>query len=279
MELSKIRKVVRNFLLYGILTVLSAIFLIPILWMISGSLKTNYQVFSFPIQWIPNPPIWTNFHEGWTSKPFNTYLKNTLIITTCCVIGRIFVASLVGFGFARLKFYGRDILFVIVLASMILPIHTTIIPLFVIYRYLGWINTFKPLTIPTILSSPFLIFFMRQFFLSLPSELEAAARVDGCSSFGVYWRIYLPLAKPALAALAIFVFMWSWNDFFLPLVVLSEDAKRTLVVGLVSMKDHYGGDWNLIMAVAVLITLPCIMVFIFAQKYFVKGITVGGIKG
>jgi multiple sugar transport system permease protein len=264
-----------------VLILFSIVFILPFFWMLSGALKTSQQVFSFPIQWLPNPVVWTdNFVKGWTSRPFNRYLLNTLFITLVGVVSRPLASSLVGYGFARCHFPGRDFLFVIVLATMMLPMQVTMIPLFVIYKNIGWINTYYPLTVPFVLGGgPFMIFLMRQFFLGIPGELEDAARVDGCNSLQIYYRIFLPLAKPALSTVAILSFMYHWNDFLWPLIYINDEKKKTLVLGLESMKDMYAGSWNQIIAVAVLILLPCMMIFFLFQKYFVQGISTTGLKG
>lgn len=263
------------------LILISIVFILPLFWMVSGALKTSEQVFSFPVQWIPDPIIWTeNFIKGWTSRPFNRYFLNTLFITGVGVICRPIAAAMAGYGFARCKFWGRNVLFLVVLATMMLPMQVTMIPLFIIYRNLGWINTYYPLTVPFILGGgPFMIFLMRQFFMNIPAELEDAALVDGCNSYQIFTRIFLPLGKPALSTVAILSFIYHWNDFLWPLIYINDPNKRTLVLGLESMKDFYAGGWNQIMAVATIIVLPCLIIFVLFQKFFVEGISTSGLKG
>ncbi len=270
---------VTYFLVLGGLVVL----MIPFGWMISTSLKTLQEAFAFPPTWIPNPIRWRNYPDSWNYMPFTLYLKNTVIITASSMLGQVTSASLVAYAFARMRAPGRDLLFMLVLSTMMLPAQVTMIPRFILFKYLGWFNTFKPLIVPFYFGGgPFAIFLLRQFYMTLPLELDDAATIDGCSRFGIFWRIILPLSKPALGTIAIFAFFWRWNDFMNPLIYLRSQHLRTLALGLTYFRDETGQTmipWNLLMAVSLLVALPCLLVFFFFQRVFVQGIALTGIKG
>lgn len=258
----------------------AAVFMIPFLWMLSTALKDMGEVYYWPPTWIPNPIVWRNFADAVTAIPFVRFLRNSVLITALNIVGTLVTSSLVAFGFSRLTFKGRDILFFMVLATMMLPYQVTMIPVFIIYKYLGWIDTFLPLIVPAFLGGqPFYIFLLRQFFLTIPKELDEAARIDGCSSFRIYWRILLPLVKPALASVAIFAFMAHWNDFLGPLVYLNSMENFTLAVGLSFFKGQFGTQWNLLMAASTLVMLPCLIIFFAAQRVFIQGVVMSGLKG
>lgn len=254
--------------------------MIPFLWMLSTSLKSLEDVWMLPPQWIPNPVRWDNYSKAFQVMPFFRYTLNTLLITVTCIVGTLFSASLVAYGFSRLKFPGRDALFFVLLATMMIPGQVTLIPTFILFKYLGWIDTFYPLTVPCFFGGgAFAVFLLRQFFMNLPVELDEAAKLDGCGPLTIYWRILLPLTKPALGSLAIFVFMGTWNDFMGPLIYLNSMSKRTIALGLNAFLGQYGGDWQLMMAAAVIFLLPCLVLFFMAQKAFIQGIVVSGSKG
>jgi len=259
----------------------SIIFLIPLFWMFSTALKEETQVFAYPPQWIPSPAVWENFPRALTSVPFIIFYKNSFVISASCILGAILTAPLVAYGFARLRFPGRGLLFLILLSSMMLPYHVTLIPLFIIYRYLGWIDTFKPLIIPFFFGgAPFFIFLLRQYYMTIPLELDDAARIDGCSEFGIYSRIMLPLSKPVLMVVVIFTFMWNWNDFLGPLIYLRGIEKMTVALGLNFFQStRYGTKMTLLMAASFTAIIPCMLLFFFGQKYFLRGITLTGSKG
>jgi len=221
-----------------------------------------------------------NYREAWTAKQFTRFAVNTLFITLCCILGQVLSSSLVAFAFARLDWPGRNGLFFLMLATMMLPGEVTMIPSYLIYRHLGWIDTFLPLTVPSFLGgSAFFIFLFRQFFLTLPRELDEAARVDGCSSFRIYWNVLMPLCKPIIATISVFSFVANWNDFQAPLIYLNSADKFTLAVGLQFFRGTYDTYMHLLMAASTLVLLPIILVFFFAQKQFVKSIVLTGIKG
>lgn len=261
----------------------ACVMMLPFLWLLTSSLKTQLAVFQYPPQWLPIPPQFQNYGEAWTTRPFPLYLRNTFLILIANEIAILGSASLCAYGFARIDFPGKNFWFGIVLSTMMLPGIVLMIPTFVIFSRIGWVNTFLPLTVPAFFGGgAFNIFLLRQFFRSLPSELADAARVDGCSEFGIYSRIMLPLAKPALATIAVFTFIGSWNDYMGPLLYLSKDPnKYTVALGLAMFRSAFLGRtrWDLLMAASTMMIMPIIVIFFLAQRYFVQGITVSGLKG
>ena len=267
-------------LTYLVLIGLSCVFLIPFFWMLSTSLTEASKVIVRDREWIPHPFMWSNYYKALTVLPFHLFLKNTLIITICCIIGQTLSASLVAFGFSRMRFPGRNVLFIMVLSTMMLPVQVTQIPTFVIFTHLRWIDTLKPLIVPAFFGGgAFFIFLLRQFFMTIPSELEDAAKIDGCSPLGIYWNVALPLSKPALATVAIFSFMGHWNDFMGPLIYIQSMENKTLALGLNSFRSLHGTEYHLLMAASISVLLPVLIIFFCAQKYFVQGIVLSGIKG
>jgi len=264
--------------IYSGLVVLALTMLIPFLWMISTSLMTELEVYQFPPKFLPSTWKWSNFFEAMTMQPFGRFFLNTLIVALASVAGQLIFCSMAAYAFARLRFKGRDKLFGLYLATMMIPAIVTIIPAFLIINIFGWMNTYWALFTPTV-SSVWGIFLLRQFFQTIPRDLEDAARVDGASEFTIFWRIILPLSKPALATLAIFAFMGSWKDFLWPLIVTNRMDMRTVEVGISNFSSLYNTDWPHQMAAAVVVMLPIIIVFFIAQKYFVRGITMTGMKG
>jgi multiple sugar transport system permease protein len=270
-------------IIYFCLIGLSILFLFPFVWMVSSSLHDLSGVFSIPFKWIPAPPKWNNYLEIFELVSFSNQFLNTLLITSLNVIFTLFSCSLTAYGFARLKFKGRDKLFMLCLATMMLPGQVTMIPIYVMFAKIGWVDTFLPLIVPSLFGSPFYIFLLRQFFKSIPYELDEAAIIDGASRFRIYWNIILPSSKQALATVVILSFIGSWNDFFGPLIYLNSPDKATLTLGLNLLKNQLLGtgvtQWHLLMAGSFLIMLPNIVLFFLAQKQFIKGITISGIKG
>jgi multiple sugar transport system permease protein len=262
----------------GALVLLAATMLAPFLWMISTSLMGEYEVFQFPPRFLPATLRWSNYPEAMGMQPFARFFLNTAIVAGVSVAGQLLFCSMAAYAFARLRFPGRDRLFGAYLATMMIPAIVTIIPAFLLVSRLGLINTYPALFLPT-MSSVWGIFLLRQFFLTIPRDLEDAARVDGASELAIFWRIILPLSKPALATLAIFAFMASWKDFLWPLIVTNRTDMRTVEVGIAGFNSLYATDWPHQMAAAVVVLLPVIIVFFLAQKYFVRGITLTGIKG
>jgi len=265
--------------IYGLLVALGALFALPFVWLVSTSLKIDSQLFVMPPIWIPGPIKWNNYRKALGYIPFWLYFKNTLTIAVPSTIGMLVSSSLVAYGFARIQWPGRDVVFILVLATMMLPYQVTMIPLFIVFRNLGWIGTFKPLILPSFFGGPFYIFLLRQFYLTLPMELSDAAKIDGCSELGIYRRIILPLSKPALSTVALFSIMAYWNDFLAPLIYLEDDSKYTLALGLQQFQRQFGMEWAMLMATSVVITLPIIVLFFLTQKTFVQGIALTGMKG
>jgi len=273
-------------LLYLVLAVGAAIFMVPFVWLVGTSLKPDQQVFTIPPTFIPRPVMWSNYPEALGRFPLWVGLKNTMTIVVGVLIGRVLTCTVVAYSFARLRFPGRDILFVVVLATMMIPYHVVLIPQYLMFRSLKWLNTPLPMIVPNWFGGgAFFIFMMRQFFMSLNRELDDAARIEGCGFFGVFWRIILPQSLPALGTLAIFTFMGQWNDFFAPLIYLNTRDKMTLAVALRSWEvdamriNRQDVSWQYLMAMATLLTIPPVLVFFFLQRHFIQGIVVTGVKG
>ncbi len=269
-----------NALTIATLVITAAIMIAPFLWLVSSSLKTQVQIFQFPPQWLPNPVMFENYVNAMTAKPFGLYLWNTLKIVFLNVIAVVITSSFCAYGFARIRFKGRDFWFGIVMATLFLPYAILIVPHFIIFTRLGWVDTILPLTVPQFFGGgAFNIFLMRQFFRSIPEELADAARIDGCSEFGIYWRIMMPLAVPALITIGIFTFLGAWNDLLGPVIYLRSPENFTVAVGLASFRSTLSNSWDLQLAAATAMILPVIVVFFFAQRYFIKGIVMTGLKG
>lgn len=255
------------------------LFFLPFFWLISTSLKELDQIFTLPPIWIPDPLRWQNYPQALGYFPFLLQLRNTLVIAVSAVMLTLISSALVAYSFSRLRWHGRDILFFAMLSTMMLPYQVTMVPLFIIFRTVGWVNTLLPLIVPHAFGVPFFIFLLRQFFLSLPRELDDAAIIDGCSEFGVLWRIILPLSKPALATVALFQFLGSWNDFLGPLIYLNDPSKYTLSLGIQVFVSTVGVQWGWMMAVTTVLTVPVVVLFFFTQRTFIQGIALTGIKG
>ena len=273
------RRKLNKFLIYGLLVIGSALFLMPLLWMISTSLKAEGAIFVFPPQWIPKSLHWENYKTALTILPFATFFKNTCIITFFSLVGTLLSSSLVAFGFARLRFPGRRVLFMVLLGTMMIPYPVTLIPMYILFNRLGWVDTFLPLIVPSFFGSAFFIFLLRQYYLSIPLELDDAARIDGCGSFQIFYRIHLPLIKPALITVAILNFMGTWNDFLGPLLYINSTAKMPLALGIQAFVLNHGSEWPLLFAAAAMMTVPIVALFFVAQRFFVEGITLTGLKG
>lgn len=267
-------------LLYGALVAVAVVLLLPFAWMVSTSLKGNEAIFSIPPQWIPETIRWDNYAEVFERMPFLLYLRNTTVITVMTIIGTVLSSALVAYAFACLRWPGRDALFLFVIATMMLPLQVIMIPLFVLFKEFGWLNTYKPLIVPAFLGGgAFNIFLMRQFFMTIPTDLFDAARIDGASEWTIFWRIAMPLAKPALVTVALLTFMFAWNDFLGPLIYLSDQAKNTLALGLALFTGQHQTDWGVLMAASIMMMAPVVLLFFFFQRYFIKGFTMSGLKG
>ena len=281
------RQLVSQVLVYILLLAIGFLLAVPFIWLISSSLKTETDAFAIPPSFIPNPVQWSNYVVGLTEFPFVRSTMNTMILVVWVMVGTVLSASLVAYGFARVRFPGRTALFILVLSTMMIPSHVTLIPQYLLFRELRWLDSFKPLIVPSFFGGgAFFIFLLRQFFLTIPLDYDDAARIDGCGTFSVFWRIILPLSKPALGTMAIFTFMSQWNSFFEPLIYLNRFETQPLAVALTTWVQTAHGStsmhyvpWVAIMAVSTLIALPPVMVFFFAQRHFIQGVVVSGMKG
>lgn len=261
----------------------SVVMLVPLVWTVSTSLKTLQQIAIWPPQWIPNPVMWSNYVEVFRQVPVALYVRNTMVIVAAQVLGATVTCSLVAYGFARTEFPGREALFMLLLSTLMMPYVVRLIPLFVIYNQIGWINTFLPLVVPALLArNPFYIFLLRQFFRGIPEEISDAARIDGCNDLSIWWRIVMPLSKPALAAVTIFAFQAGWDDFLGPLVYMAGRPNlRPLSVGLYLLRGGAGQipDTHYMMALTTLMIIPVLLLFAAGQRYFIQGVTMTGLKG
>lgn len=266
---------------YAALILLSIPALLPMFWMVSTSLKTNAQIFgdnSLTLKsLLPSPPVTYNYPAALQYMPFVGYLRNTLFLCICTVAGAVGTSAIVAYGFARIQFVGRNVLFIIMIATMALPGQVTMIPVFSLFRSIGWYGTYLPLIVPAFTASAYYVFLLTQFFKTIPNEMSEAAKVDGAGEWTIFRRLVLPLSKPALVTCALFQFIGTWNDFLGPLLYINDPAKYTLAYGLQQFVSHYGGFYAQLMAAATIFTLPIIVLFFFAQKTFIQGIaTTGG---
>lgn len=272
----KVRNAGTELFVYALMTVLAIIFLAPLAWMITASLKVESQVMATPPTFFPRDFQWQNYRDVWEVIP--RFLWNSVKLAAFNVVGVLFVTSLAAYAFARMQFRGRDVAFSILLSTLMVPGIVTLIPLYIIYREIGWVDTHYPLWVPRVLHSVFAIFLLRQFFKQIPQDLEDAARLDGASTFEIYWRIMLPQVMPALAAVAIFTFLDSWNDLFGPLIFLNSPELQTLPVALKLFQGEYFSQVSVLMAAATVSIIPVVLVFFAAQKYFLRGIVLTGLK-
>ncbi len=272
----------RDLLAYLLLAVGLVWFIFPLVWVVLSSLKTFQDFNQIPARLLPSELYLGNYPRAWNSVPFGIFFLNTTIIVALCVVGELVSASLVGYGFSRLRFWGRNFLFMVLLSTMMLPFWVTIIPRFLLYKEIGWTGTWLPLIVPSYFANPVYVFLMRQFFMTLPSELDDAAKIDGCNELGTFWRILLPLTKPALATIAIFAFINVWTDFVKQVIYLSQESKYTVAIGLAFLRWQIAqGDPvpGLLMAATVFTSLPMIAIFFIGQKYMVRGIALTGRTG
>lgn len=275
----QLANVTERFLTILLLFVLAIIMLTPLAWMFSTALKENQQIFSYPPEWIPSPTLWSNFRESTTIYPFGRYATNTLIIASLNIVGVLITASMAAYAFARLRFPGRDLIFMILLSTLMLPFTVLMIPRYIQFRELGWLDSWLPLIVPNWFGgSVFFIFLLRQFFRTIPKDLSDAAKLDGASEFRIYWQIVLPLSKPALAVVAVFVFLDTWNDFLGPLIYITSPDKYTVSLGLSQFMGNYTTQWAYLMAASTMCILPPIALFLVAQRYFVHGVVLTGVK-
>lgn len=274
---ASILKWIRKGLFYLAVYTLAFITVAPFLWMILTALKDINEIFVYPPKWFPSRIHFDNFVNAFQATHFDRYYLNSIFVAVAVTLGQLFTCSLAAFAFARLRFWGRDVLFYIFLGTMMIPFQVTMIPSFMVLHWLGWIDSYQALIVPG-LASAFGTFLLRQFFLTIPRDLEEAAYIDGCSRIRVLWQIIIPLSKPALATLAIFTFMGVFNDFIWALIVINSEEMRTVQLGLAVFRDQYMTQWELLMAGSVMATIPILIVFFFGQKYFIQGITLSGLK-
>ena len=286
------RRIIRPTLLHLLLALGAASMILPFLWMVSTSLKPEAEIFRYPPVWMPRAWRWSNYSEAMQAAPFGRYFLNTLIYATVVTVSNLLFCSMAAYAFARLRFPGRNALFILVLGTMMVPGQVTMVPIFILLKRWplmggndllglgghGLLNSYMGLALPAAVGA-FGIFLLRQFFMTLPRELEDAARIDGCSEAGIYWRIILPLSKPALATLGIFTFTAAWNEFLWPLLITSQDSMRTLQLGLQVFQTQYATRWDLLMAGTVVVTIPVLILFLLGQRYFTRGIALSGMKG
>ena len=276
------RQIIKKTAAYIFLTVGAVTMVGPFMWMISTSLKNPGDVFSYSkawwMEWIPTKFVWQNYVQAWNVVPFAQFYLNSIFVSVAITLGQVATSAMAAYSFARLRFPGRDRLFFAYLATMMVPGAVTMIPVFILLQKLGWVDSFKALILPSMFTA-YGTFMLRQFFMTLPRDLEDAAKIDGCSYTGIFWRIILPLSKPALATLTTFTFMGSWMSFMWPLIVMNTHEKYTLPIGLSYFQSLHGTDWTLLMAGSLMMILPILLVFIFNQRFFVEGIKLAGIKG
>ncbi len=264
---------------YITLIAVAALLVLPLYWMLATSLKSPEQTFAIPPEWVPNPMQWGNFTKVFEEVPFGRFIINTFSLVGFNIIGQLFSVTLVAYGFARLRFPGRSVLFLLMLSTLMIPYHVTLVPRFILFSKLGWINTYLPLIIPAFTGSSFLIFLVRQYMTSIPFDLDEAAYIDGANWFDVFWRIILPLSRPALVLVVVFTFVGVWNDFLQPLIYLNDPNLFTVSLGLSFFQGARETNWNLLMAGSLLATIPPLLLFFFAQRQLIGGISIEGLKG
>lgn len=282
----RIQRVVGRAVLYLIAMASAVIFMIPFAWTILSSLKTSGELFRYPPTWLPENPQWHNYATVFELVPFGLWTSNTLVIALISTFGAVVSSAIVGYAFARFRFPGRDLLFMLTLSTMMLPVEVTLIPLYLLFSKIRWLDSFKPLIVPSFFGGgAFLIFLMRQFIMTIPKDLDEAARIDGAGYLRIFWQIIAPLSVPALATAAILTFMGHWNEFLQPFIFLNDKNKYTLAIGIKYFQEVAGNvdsmehRQNILMAASVMMTAPIILLFFLAQRYFVRGIVMSGIKG
>ena len=278
MKKKKSSAVLRRVLLYIVLILIAVIMVVPFLWMLSTSLKTQYDAVKIPPVWIPDPPQWENYVKLFTEQPMFQFMLNTIKIVFFVVLGQLFFSSLAAYSFARISFKGRNVVFFFYIATLMVPGQVTMIPTYLMFAKAGLTDNHLALILPAFFSA-FGVFLLRQFFMSLPRELEEAAEIDGCNPFMTYWRIMLPLVVPAMLTLGVFTLMNTWNDYMGPLIYLSSPEKYTMTLGIAYFKGVYTTQWNLVMAGSVVSVVPILIAYLCAQKYFIEGIAFSGVKG
>jgi len=265
---------------YGIMILLSMIMLIPLYWLVTSSLKQQQQVFALPPVWFPNPIMWSNYPDALQRAPLIRWLTNTATITIFSIIGTVLSSSMVAFGFARLRFPGRGPLFILLLSTMMLPAVITLIPRFIMFKSVGWLDSFLPMIVPTFFGGgAYNIFLVRQFYMTIPLDFDEAARIDGASNFMIWWRLLVPLSLPVLTAVGIFSFVYNWNNFLEPLIYLFNEKNKTLALGLRAFINPSDASWQITMAASMFLVVPIMILFFVGQRYFIRGVVMTGITG
>lgn len=270
-----------KYMMYVPLVVIGLISLVPFLWLVRSSFMDSYEIFEFPPKWLSDQLLFSNYADVFQVLDLKTYLVNTFLIIIPCIIGNVFTSCLCGYAFGRLNFKYKNMWFAMVIATMMLPGAVTLIPTFMMWNKLGFVNSFVPLIAPAFFGGGgFNVFLMRQFFAGIPKELDEAAILDGATHWQIFYKIMLPLVKPAMMVVGFFTFMNTWNDFFGPLIYLNDPSKQTLALGLLQLKGQFSSQWNIMMAASTLMTIPALVLFFFGQKYFIQGISLtSGSKG
>jgi multiple sugar transport system permease protein len=264
---------------YLVCSLVALAFIFPLYWMVTTSLKTDVEIFLVPPSLFPADPQWQNYPASTEYIPFWQYMANTLLICALTIIGTVISCSLIAYGFARVRWPGRNAVFIVYLSTIMLPVQVTMIPLYIFFRQVGWVGTMWPLVVPAFFGNALYVFLLRQFFMTIPNELTDAARIDGANELGIFWRIMLPLLKPALATVALFTFVAAYRDFLGPLIYLTEQDQWTISLGLKMFQNMYGAQWQLMMAAATLTMVPTVILFFLTQRTFIEGIALTGIKG
>ena len=276
---TKLSKIVSSqAMLYFLLIIAAAWAIVPVIYMILSSLKTMEDMFTFPMKWLPDPFYFKAYPKAWAQRDFTRYFLNSFFISTVITLGNLAICSMAGYALAKYRFLGRQFLFLAVLSTLMLPLQVTMIPLFLVIKEFQWQNTYLGIIIP-FLANPFGVFLMRQYILDVPDDLIEAARIDGMHEFGIFIKIIMPLVKPALMALAIFIFREAWQLYIWPLIIITSEKLRPLTVGLALFMSNYGTDWNQLLAIATIAMLPMVLIFLVLQRYFVRGIVLSGMKG
>lgn len=278
MQMKRTKGRMGSLLCHVFLIATSLVMIAPFLWMVSTALKGESEIYIYPPRWLPSELHWENFAHVWRTVPFGRFYINSIVVTTLITVSQVFTAALAGYAFARLEFPGRDTIFYMYLATMMVPGQVTMLPLFLIMNRLGWIDTYQGLTIP-FLTSVFATFFLRQFFSTIPRELEDAARIDGCGRLRFLWQIMLPLSRPALGAITLFIFLGHWDDYLWPLVITNSTHMRTLPIGLRFFVEESGAQYHYMMAASLIALAPVLVLFFLAQRQLIEGIALTGLKG
>lgn len=274
----KIEKYFGNTLLYLFLSFGAVVSIFPVLWAFSTSLKPTSQVFSAPLAWVPHPFAWENYVHVWTSNPFGLYVFNTFFISIVTALGQVFFGALGAYAFARMRFFGRHFIFAMYLSTMMVPPVVTMIPLFILMKHLGWINTYYALIAPTVLGTPLGVFLLRQYFMTIPKEVEEAARIDGAGVMRIFWQMILPMSKPVLTTLGLISFVMTWNNFIWPEIIVNTDRYKVLTLAVANFQTQYGSEWNYMMVVVVMTSIPLLILFALFQRHIINGIQLSGSK-